>query len=535
MRCMQLAGIVALWVSYSSHLIGQQNPAGGQLPTVPSNLSFEPSAAGFTNPVQSAQNLLDGPRQDVINIPVQGLADASSVEVRGDAVAVSIFARDVDLRIVLAHLAEEAKVNIVIGPSVEAMVNTTLKDVPLWRALDAILEIHGLTWIERENIIYVTQPSAAATSTGQPLNRGLRGQILEVFDLNYVSGMEVLPIAQSLLSTSGRAHIHQVDRTSTRQTRERLIVEDFADRLQVIHEYLAGVDSPPQQVLIEAHVLQVTLDNDQRHGVNLDGLARITNSRVQVRAQGFASEDASPGFMLGLDGNDLDGMIECLQSSSMVRTLAAPKVMVVNGQEARIQIGSKFGYFETTTTQTGTFQSVNFLDIGVVLVVEPTITPDGQVMLSVQPKVSGGRVNPESGLPEEETTEAQTTVILPDGKGMIIGGLIKEEDNHKKSWVPWLGEKPFIGKLFSRSNDEKQRVEVIIAITPHIVPYVEMIAQRENQAYIRSTHTHGVLSGAAGAYTPANQYPDYQVIRNNPFDQGTSEELVIPPDAAPLH
>lgn len=138
-------------------------------------------------------------------------------------------------------------------------------------------------------------------------------------------------------------------------------------------------------------------------------------------------------------------------------------------------------------------------------------------MLSVQPKVSGGRVNPDTGLPEEETTEAQTTVILPDGKGMIIGGLIKEQDEHSRSWIPWIGEQPIIGKLFRRSNDDKQRVEVVIALTPHVVPYNSCIADRESRTFIQTTDTHGIISGGIGPYTPANEMVQVRPEVINPF------------------
>ncbi len=456
-------------------------------------------------------------RSSLIQVPISPTVKELKVEGQGDSV--SILARDVDIRLVLGDLSDESGVNFVLAPGVTGTVNTVLRDVPLWQALDAILKVNGLVWSQQEGIIYVSRPGAAAAAgtAGEYTSRGLLGQMLEVYDLDYVSSAEVLPVVQTLLSAAGRAHPHVVDIASTRQTRERLVVEDFPDRQQVIANYIARIDLPPRQVLIEAHVLQVTLNKDQRHGVNLAGLARVAGARVEVRAQGFANGDASPGFMMGVDGNDLDGMLEMLKSNSYVRTLAAPKVMVINGQEARIQIGSKFGYFETTTTQTGTFQNVNFLDIGVVLQVTPTITQDGQVMLSVQPKVSGGRVNPDTGLPEEETTEAQTTVILPDGKGMIIGGLIKEQDEHSRSWIPWIGEQPIIGKLFRRSNDDKQRVEVVIALTPHVVPYNSCIADRESRTFIQTTDTHGIISGGIGPYTPANEMVQVRPEVINPF------------------
>lgn len=396
---------------------------------------------------------------------------------------VTVLAQDVDLRLVLANLAQESRVNIVVAENVTGRVTTSLRDVPLWHALDAILKVNGLVWSQQGEIIFVNRPNLLAS----PSAGSMPGQVLQVYDLNYVAAVEVLEVVKGLLSPAGRAFTHSADTASSRHTRERLVVEDYSDRLHKIALYLQSVDTPPRQVLIEANVLQVTLGNDNRHGVNLKALAKMRGAHVDFESKGFAEDQSNPGFTLGLDGNDLDALLECLKSSSKVRTLASPKVLCVNGQEARMQIGSKFGYFVTTTTQTSTLQNVNFLDIGVVLRVKPIIADDDKVLLTVEPKVSGGRINPTSKLPEEDTTEATTTVLLPDGRGMVIGGLIKEVDNESRSWIPWIGEKRFIGKLFSKAGFKKERVEVIIALTPHIVPYGDPIHYREAEQYTRAS------------------------------------------------
>lgn len=458
-----LSGLIASFCV----VLGCSNWALAQRYQVPETGAFQrdavpaaPTAIGNAVEVQT----LDSSLQSVPlrrNPPLSG-----QLTIEGQGQNVDIFARDVDLRLVLAHLAEEAGVNIVVAESVQATVNTTLSNVPLWDALDAILKVNGLVWSRQGEIIFVTQPGGGQGNSGQS-----PGLTLQVFDLNFTSALEVLEVVNGLCSPAGKSFLHKIDSTSTRQTRERIVVEDYPERLEAIASYIASVDNPPMQVMIEAHILQVTLSNEQRHGVNLDGLLRLSGSHVGLRTQGFANGDSNPGFVLGLEATDLDGMIEALCSSSNVRTLAAPKILVINGQDARIQIGSRFGYFVTTTTQTSSLQSVDFLDIGVVLEVRPTITRDGQVLLYVSPKVSGGRINPDSGLPEEDTTEASTTVLLPDGKGMVIGGLIKESDVASKSWVPWLGKVPVLGHLFRRSNNSSLRTEVILTLTPRIVAY----------------------------------------------------------------
>ncbi|MCH7687512.1 MAG: type II and III secretion system protein, partial [Planctomycetes bacterium] len=199
-----------------------------------------------------------------------------------------------------------------------------------------------------------------------------------------------------------------------------------------------------------------------------------------MRTQGFTNAAASPSFFLGIDGTDLDALIEALTTTMDAKTLASPKILVLNGQEARIQIGAQLGYLVTTTTQTSTLQQVQFLDVGVVLRVTPQITDDNQVLMTVYPEVSSGQINEITGLPEEETTEVQTTVMLADGQGMIIGGLIQETDIENQSKIPLLGDLWLVGRLFQRKSVTRQRSEIIIALIPRIVPYRSAYQHREN-------------------------------------------------------
>src|SRR5690606_7175650 len=113
---------------------------------------------------------------------------------------------------------------------------------------------------------------------------------------------------------------------------------------------------------------------------------------------------SSSGF-LRIEGSHLNALIEAVKSTTDAKTLASPKVAVLNGQQAKIQIGGKLGYLVTTTTQTSTMQNVNFLETGVILSVTPVITDDNQILMHVRPEVSSGRINSDTGLPDSETTE----------------------------------------------------------------------------------------------------------------------------------
>jgi hypothetical protein len=132
-------------------------------------------------------------------------------------------------------------------------------------------------------------------------------------------------------------------------------------------------------------------------------------------------------------------------------------------------------------------ENVDFLDVGVVLSVTPWITRDGGVIMEVKPEVSSGQINPDTELPEEETTEVETALMLPDGHGMVIGGLIQEENGETQQKIPIVGDLWIIGRLFQRRTLVRKRSEIIIALVPHVVPYQPIRRETECEQFQRAT------------------------------------------------
>jgi hypothetical protein len=124
--------------------------------------------------------------------------------------------------------------------------------------------------------------------------------------------------------------------------------------------------------------------------------------------------------------------------------------------------------------------------VGVVLRVTPIIGDDNQVLMTVKPEVSSGRINPTTGLPEEATTEVESTILLPSGCGMVIGGLIKETDADTQSKIPIIGDLWMVGRLFQGRQIIRERTEIIITLIPHILPYPPELACRENADLARA-------------------------------------------------
>jgi type II secretory pathway component GspD/PulD (secretin) len=211
--------------------------------------------------------------------------------------------------------------------------------------------------------------------------------------------------------------------------------------------------------------------------VNFEHLFQVVNNDVTLKLRGMANPLAPQAFFIDIAGANLTALIEILKTTTDAKTLASPRVVVLNGQEARIQIGEKLGYRVTRVTETAAVEDVEFLDTGVVLTVTPRISRNGQVLMRVSPEVSSGEVV--DGLPEEETTSVATDVLLGDGQGIVIGGLIQEKDSNIQSKIPWVGDVWLLGTLFQRRQIEKTRSEVIVALVPRVLPYHDEYALRD--------------------------------------------------------
>lgn len=429
----------------------------------------------------------------VINIPFRDadtVVSRRNLELRMNNGLITLIANDASLSDILSILAHDHGLNIVSSDTITQQVSVTLRDVPLADALNAILSIQGLSWSRRNNIISITR-----MSTDDAGGAIVQGRVIKVFPLSYVSGTEIEAVIKDLLSPVGKVKSMQSEKLDTRKSSDRLIVEDLPDYLDRIEACIHQLDRPPKQVQIEAHILEVDLSADNRHGVNLEMMSDIAGTKVSLKTPGFAKSTSNPALLVGIDGSKVDGLLDALKNTVDARTLASPQVLVTHGQEARIQIGGKIGYRQSTTTETSTVQGVEFLDVGVVLTVTPYIGMNGQVLMKVNPEVSDGSINLDTELPDEQITTVDSTVLLNDGQGMVIGGLIREIDDDQRIKAAGLGEVWMVGRLFQQSRTKRSRKEVIVVLVPRIVD-CPCPLDAEQQTQLDRTETplfHGAL------------------------------------------
>ena len=407
---------------------------------------------------------------------------------------ISLDYKDADLGSVLRSLSWTYRLNVVTSPDVKGKVTISLKDVSVKEALDAILTINGLAYSERAGIIYI--------APGDPEPVEMKA---EVVFLKYISASEAQNFLRRSISPKGDMKINELANS--------LIVTDFSSNIEKVKSLLRQIDIPPQQVLVEAKIVDitssdlsamgVTWDADYQPGHGIFGRSTRTSERLKgTTTMNEQSGDLTGGqFILNtltLKGLTITATIDALVRDGKANLLASPSIAVLNGQEARIVIGERYPYKERTQTTSGTTETTKFVDIGTTLRVTPQINDDGYITMRIHPEVSSLAAALDAG-PRITTREADTTVRVREGETLVIGGLIKQQDDRSNDKVPLLGDIPILGLLFSRKERDIERKELAVFITPTILrsrKEKELLGKRQNgteESYVSLVKT-GELS-----------------------------------------
>jgi len=243
----------------------------------------------------------------------------------------------------------------------------------------------------------------------------------------------------------------------------------------LISELVNALDQRTPQVFIEAKIVQVGLTDNLKTGVNWQALTdKVPGGKTTGDLNILSVSDQGIRFSAGvLDETDYEVLLELLGEEGKTDLLSSPHITVVQGKESRILVGSSIPYKTIDTREENgairTFEKVTNVEVGVKLYVTALNVDDsGYVRLAIKPEVSSV-VSFSDNIPVVEKTEAETEVIIRDGVTLIIGGLIKNEKRRTVKKVPLLGDIPLLGRLFSSSDSQDVKSELIIFLTPHII------------------------------------------------------------------
>ncbi len=284
-------------------------------------------------------------------------------------------------------------------------------------------------------------------------------------------------------------------------TDDTLVINDYAENIAEIQKALREIDVRPKQVLIESTILNAQLSDNNALGVDIVSLSGldfpnllnvfgtaagggstktvstpgtvagdvITNGNPQANVgTNFASAVPPGGLSIGFASNNISALVRALETVTDTTVVANPKILTLNKQHGEVHIGGQLGYLTTTTSTTTTQQTVQFIDTGTKLIFRPFIGNDGYIRMEIHPEDSSGVIDAK-GVPQTQTTEVTSNVMVKDGRTIIIGGLFRESTTASRGQVPVLGNIPVLGIPFRQTNDSTVRVETIVLITPHII------------------------------------------------------------------
>ncbi len=409
-----------------------------------------------------------------LEIPLTGLVEPMAVE-GSDRITLNM--ENVDVTLLLRLLSDSQRVNIIAGPDINQTISINLYDATFENALNAIVGAAGYTYHEADGVIYVMSAEQAAES-----HPSISDATVRTFKINHADRDEILEMVQGFLSEEGLA---------LPAPNKSIAVTDTTYRVDLVAQLIDSLDVPRKQVLIDTHIINVNRSDNMNIGVGFDTMP-FSLFGLEAVGAGFAQYFAdaaldSTGLFAGTIQSDSRVFIEALDERENVDILAAPKLLALDGEVARLQVGDRLGFRITTTTETSSLQSVEFLEVGTVLEVTPHIADDGLIRMEINPKVSNGVVSAQ-GLPTESTSEVSTQMIVNDGSTIVIGGLLNATKGRIRSQIPILGDLPVIGWLFGRNTWIDDKSELMVLITPHIVgpspsPYMQMKIDAAGQEF----------------------------------------------------
>lgn len=370
-----------------------------------------------------------------------------SVSINNEKISLSI--RNTEIVEALEMLSLKQRVNILLSEEVTGKVTVHLYDSTVKDAINAIANAGGYEAEKRGDNYFVI----SRDDIGKYSDSGTTD--IQTYKLRYAKSSDVMDIIEEHLSRYGSI--------TELADRNMLVIEDRPDFLRKVQRIIRKIDYRPKQILIEARILEVTLDKSETYGIDWSRV--FDNNEGVVGTRGLSA--AGNGLFVESVGSKLDVFLDALEEEGRTKTLSTPKLLTLENEAASVIVGDRLGYVNTVTINQVTSETTEFLESGVILEVTPSVDVQGNIKLDIHPEISTGTVT--AGVPSQTTTSVQTHLLVPSGSTSFIGGLIKSQKFRDHSGVPILGRIPIAGRLFSRKVNRQVDTEIIVLITPTIV------------------------------------------------------------------
>lgn len=413
--------------------------------------------------------------------------------------------QDIDVRSVLQLIADFTDLNLVASDTVQGNITLRLQNVPWDQALDLVLKTKGLDKRKLGNVLLVAPADEIAARERQELEAQkqiaelapLRRELIQV---NYAKAADIAKLFQSVTSSgeekeNSRGSITVDDRTNS------IIAYQPQERLDELRRIVSQLDIPVRQVMIEARIVEANVGYDKSLGVrwggayhngNWNSYGKNGNMGIKDKEgyncgpfQGqctFPTRDNSPTPFVDMGAKDAssgigigfitDNIILDLQLSAMEKTgngevVSQPKVVTSDKETAKILKGSEIPYQEASSSGA---TSTSFKEAALSLEVTPQITPDNRIIVEVKvTKDAPDFQNALNGVPPINKNEVNAKILVNDGETIVIGGVFSNTQTKAVDKVPFLGDLPYLGRLFRRDTVSDTKNELLVFLTPRIM------------------------------------------------------------------
>jgi type IV pilus assembly protein PilQ len=404
--------------------------------------------------------------------------------------------QDIEVRSVLQLIADFTGLNLVASDTVGGSITLRLQNVPWDQALDLILKTKGLDKRQIGNVLLVAPADEIAAREKLELETNkqiaeLAPVRLDIIQVNYAKAADIVAlIKEDEELISDRGFVSSDVRTNT------ISVRETAEKLDEIRRLVSTWDVPVRQVSIEARIVRAQTNVAENLGVRWGGAAYDVSgdnvfsiggsqSAVEEARQaaggtnntitfpgalavdlGVTGEGAS-SFAIGWGSDDflVDLELSALESDGQAEVVSQPRVVTADRQTASIKSGEEIPYQEASSSGA---TSVSFKEAVLSLEVTPQITPDDKIIMDlVVNQDSRGEVT--AGIPSINTNSVTTQVLVGNGETVVLGGIFQSEVATQTTKTPFLGDIPYLGRIFKRTEHIDERSELLIFITPKII------------------------------------------------------------------
>jgi type IV pilus assembly protein PilQ len=389
--------------------------------------------------------------------------------------------QSIEVRSVLQLIADFTDLNLVASDTVQGDITLRLQNVPWDQALDLVLKTKGLDKRKIGNVLLVAPADEIAARERQELEsqkqiaelEPLRRELIQV---NYAKAADIAKLFQSVTGSDPsavatvRGSVTVDDRTNS------IIAYQTQTNLDELRRIVSQLDIPVRQVMIEARIVEASVDYSRELGVKWNGVTSLGDSNFTLNGAvgrgaavnlGASAPTSSIGIGFVTDNTILDLELSAMEKSGNGEVVSQPKVVTSDKETAKILKGTEIPYQEASSSGAST---TAFKEAALSLEVTPQITPDNRVIMEVKvTKDEPDFANALNGVPPIKKNEVDAKVLVADGETIVIGGVFSNTQTKSVDKVPFLGDLPYLGRLFRRDVITDRKNELLVFLTPRIL------------------------------------------------------------------